>query len=293
MSENEAFLSRILVFPVKALDALELEQARVLSSGALEHDRTWGLFDSSGKFVNGKRYAAVHRLRSHFDLKERVLTLRDENGRGLGSRTFSVDQDGEALESWLRDYFGFPVSFRKNTDVGFPDDTDSPGPTIIGLATHAEIGRWFGLPVEQVRARFRTNIEIGGVPPFWEDRLFGPAGTTVRFRIGDAVFEGINPCQRCIVPPRDPLTGTLDDTFVRRFTDLRSRTLPSWSTRERFNHFYRVAINTRPYGDQGGQLLRLGDRVEILDAPPTGGAPPVRSGTNGLPDSGPLQNFPG
>ena len=99
MSENEAFLSRILVFPVKALDALELEQARVLSSGALEHDRTWGLFDSSGKFVNGKRYAAVHRLRSHFDLKERVLTLRDENGRGLGSRTFSVDQDGEALES--------------------------------------------------------------------------------------------------------------------------------------------------------------------------------------------------
>jgi ferredoxin-NADP reductase/uncharacterized protein YcbX len=284
MSENEAFLSRILVFPIKALDALELEQARVLPSGALKHDRTWGLFDSSGKFINGKRYAAVHRLRSHFDLKERTLTLRDENGRGLGSRTFPVDQDVDALEHWLQDYFGFPVSFRKDSDVGFPDDTDSPGPTIISIETLAEIGRWFGLPVEQVRARFRTNIEIGGVPPFWEDRLFGPAGTTVRFRIGNAVFEGINPCQRCIVPPRDPLTGTLDDTFVRRFTDLRSRTLPSWSTRERFNHFYRVAINTRPHGDQSGQLLRLGDRVEILDAPPTGGARPVRSGTGGLTD---------
>lgn len=278
MSKNEAFLSRILVFPVKALDAVEVEQARVLPSGALENDRTWGLFDANGKFVNGKRYAAVHRLRSRFDLKERALTLRDESGRGLGSRTFSVDLDRDCLESWLQDYFGFPVTFRQNTDLGFPDDTDSPGPTLISLATLAEIGRWFGLPIEQVRARFRTNIELDGVPPFWEDRLFGPAGTTVRFGIGDAYFEGINPCQRCVVPPRDPLTGVLDDTFVRRFTELRKTTLPSWSTRERFNHFYRVAINTRPHGDQGGKALLVGDQVEILDVP-SGGAAPVRSST--------------
>jgi uncharacterized protein YcbX len=263
MSELEAFLSRILVFPIKSLAAIETAQARVLSRGALEHDRTWGLFDAGGKFVNGKRCAAVHRLRSCVDLEEQSVTLRDENGRGLGSRTFSLDQD-DLLEGWLAEYFGFPVSFRKNTELGFPDDTASPGPTIISLATLVEIGRWFDLPVEEVRARFRTNIEIGGVPAFWEDRLFGAAGTIVRFRIGEAVFEGVNPCQRCIVPPRNPLTGVLDETFVRRFTELRNETLPSWSTRERFNHFYRVAINTRPYGEQGGKWLRVGDRIEIL-----------------------------
>jgi uncharacterized protein YcbX len=263
MSENEAFLSRILIFPIKSLDAVEVAQARVLASGALEHDRTWGFFDASGKFVNGKRYAAVHRLRSQVDLEARTVTLRDENGRGLGSRTFSLDQEGDCLESWLRQYFGFPVAVQKNADLGFPDDTESPGPTIISVATLAEIGRWFNLPIEEVRARFRTNIEIAGVPAFWEDRLFGAAGTVVRFRLGDVVFDGINPCQRCIVPPRNPLTGVLDDTFVRRFTELRNRTLPSWSARERFNHFYRVAINTRPHGDQGGKLLRVGDRIEI------------------------------
>jgi ferredoxin-NADP reductase/uncharacterized protein YcbX len=268
MSENEAFLSRILIFPIKSLDAVEIAQARVLSSGALEHDRTWGFFDSSGKFVNGKRCAAVHRLRAHFDLEVPAVTLRDENGRGLGNRTFFLDDDGDVIEKWLNDYFGFPVSFRKNTDLGFPDDTESPGPTFISAATLAEIGRWFDLPIEEVRARFRTNIEIGGVPAFWEDRLFTAAGSTVRFRIGDVIFEGINPCQRCVVPPRNPLTGALDDTFVRRFTELRSRTLPLWSTRERFNHFYRVAINTRPHGDQAGKWLRVGDRIEISDAPP-------------------------
>jgi MOSC domain-containing protein len=266
MSKREPFLSRILTFPIKSLDPIELLQARILSSGALEHDRTWALFEVNGKFVNGKRHAAVHRLRSNTDMEARTVTLDDENGRGLGSGRFSID-DVDELEDWLRAYFGFPVAFRTNGDVGFPDDMDSPGPTIISVATLAEIGRWFGLKIDDVRRRFRTNIEIDGVPPFWEDRLFGAPGTTVKFCIGDVIFEGINPCQRCVVPPRGPVTGESDDTFVRRFTELRARTLPAWSTRERFNHFYRVAINTRTHGDQGGKILHVGDRVEILDAP--------------------------
>ncbi len=264
MSKREPFLSRILTFPIKSLDPVELRQARILSSGALEYDRTWALFEENGKFVNGKRHAAVHCLRSDIDMETRAITLDDENGRGLGSERFSID-DVDKLEGWLGTYFGFPVAFRKNCEIGFPDDTDSPGPTIISVATLAEIGRWFGLKIDDVRRRFRTNIEIDGVPPFWEDRLFGAPGTTVKFCIGDVIFEGINPCQRCVVPPRDPLTGESDDTFVRRFTELRARTLPAWSTRERFNHFYRVAINTRTHGDQGGKILHVGDRVEILD----------------------------
>ena len=266
MSKREPFLSRILTFPIKSLDPVERRQARVLSSGALEHDRTWALFEGNGKFVNGKRHAAVHRLRSHTDMGARTVTLDDENGRGLSSGRFSID-DVDELEAWLRAYFGFPVAFRTNGDVGFPDDMDLPGPTIISVATLAEIGRWFGLKIDDVRRRFRTNIEIDGVPAFWEDRLFGALGTTVKFCIGDVIFEGINPCQRCVVPPRDPVTGESDDTFVRRFTELRARTLPAWSTRERFNHFYRVAINTRTHGDQGGKILHVGDRVEILDVP--------------------------
>ena len=176
----------------------------ILSSGALEHDRTWALFEGNGKFVNGKRHAAVHRLRSHTDMEARAVTLDDENGRGLGSERFSID-DVDELEDWLRAYFGSPSRFGRMAMSAFPDDMDSPGPTIISVATLAEIGRWFGLKIDDVRRRFRTNIEIDGVPPFWEDRLFGAPGTTVKFCIGDVIFEGINPCQRCVVPPRDPV----------------------------------------------------------------------------------------
>ena len=59
-----------------------------------------------------------------------------------------------------------------------------------------------------MRMRFRANLEIGEVPAFWEDRLYGESGTTVRFTVGAVCLEGTNPCQRCVVPTRDPLTGT-------------------------------------------------------------------------------------
>ena len=267
MSQPVPFLSRITVFPIKSLDGVELESAPLLPSGALAHDRTWALFDAGGGFVNGKRCAAVHRLRSAIDVGARRATLHDAADPAAAPQVFDLDGDRGPIEAWLRRYFGFPVDLRRNDDLGFPDDTDSPGPTVISVATLQEIGRWFGLPIDSVRGRLRTNLEIDGVPPFWEDRLFGPAGTVVRFRVGAVGFEGINPCQRCVVPARDPMTGANDDTFVRRFTERRSQTFPEWSTRARFNHAYRVAINTRLSAGGPARMIRVGDPIEILDAP--------------------------
>lgn len=265
MTEPSPSISRIVVFSVKSLDPAEVQHARVLRSGALDGDRRWGIFDVEGRCVNGKRHAAVYRLRSHFDADARTLALTDESSRGLPRMAFSMGNEQAGLEEWLCAYFGFAVHLRADTEVGYPDDTHSPGPTIISVATLEEIGRWFGLPLDQVRARFRTNIEISGVPPFWEDCLFGQSGKGVRFRLGDVTFEGINPCQRCVVPARDPVTGELDGDFARRFNELRERTLPGWSARERFNHFYRVAVNTRLHESRGAPELRVGDRLDIVE----------------------------
>jgi ferredoxin-NADP reductase/uncharacterized protein YcbX len=261
------FVSRILIYPVKSLDPHRVTESKVLPSGALEHDRTFAMFDAAGNFVNGKRHAAVHRIRSQMNFELQTLTLRDEAERGPSSHTFHIYDERTALNVWLSEFFGVAVELREDKERGFPDDLDSPGPTIVGTGTLEEIGTWFGLSVEQIRARLRTNIEIDGVPPFWEDRLFGRAGTIVRFRLGETHLQGINPCQRCVVPPRDPSTGELDPSFVRRFTELRSRTLPAWSHRERFNHFYRVAINSRIDGAQAKCVIRDGDQVEIIDPP--------------------------
>lgn len=256
-------LARVRIFPVKSLDALELRDARVLRSGALEHDRRWALFDSKGGYINGKRYKAIHRLRSSTRPPERMLSLKI--GTAPDEAKFEIDRDSKDLERWLEGYFGTPVEIREDVEVGFPDDPESPGPTVVSGASLREVGKWFGLPVDEVRERFRANIEIDGVPPFWEDRLFGAAGSEVAFRIGKVVFAGINPCQRCVVPPRDSRTGENDETFVRRFRELRERTLPEWAERSQFNHFYRLAVNTRLDSLSAGDVIRVGDEVEILD----------------------------
>ncbi|NDC55027.1 MAG: molybdenum cofactor biosysynthesis protein, partial [Planctomycetia bacterium] len=48
-------LDRITLYPVKSLDGIDVETARVLPSGALEHDRRWRLVDLDGRVVNAKR----------------------------------------------------------------------------------------------------------------------------------------------------------------------------------------------------------------------------------------------
>jgi len=125
----------------------------------------------------------------------------------------------------------------------FPDDTIANGPTIVSTASLQAVCEWFpSLTLDEVRLRFRTALEIDGVPAFWEDQLFGedePASSASKS--AKSIFEAANPCARCPVPPRDPFTGISLDGFQKRFTQQRESTLPSWSPRARFDHFYRFA----------------------------------------------------
>ncbi|MGH8563795.1 MAG: MOSC domain-containing protein [Gammaproteobacteria bacterium] len=91
------------------------------------------------------------------------------------------------------------------------------------------------------------------------------SGTTVRFTVGAVRFEGTNPCQRCVVPTRDPLTGTEDRGFQKTLAARRAETLPAWAPRSRFNHFYRLAVNMRIPPSEAGKPILVGDPVEITD----------------------------
>jgi len=118
------------------------------------------------------------------------------------------------------------------------------------------------LTAGDVRLRFRTTLEIDDVPAFWEDQLFGEEErSAVRFRIGEVNFEGSNPCARCAVPPRNPHTGGDITGFQKRFSELRRANLPPWSPKGRFDHFYRLATNTRVAPSESGKILRVGDPV--------------------------------
>jgi uncharacterized protein len=251
-------VDRLEIFPIKSLDGCQVDQANITHGGALEFDRRWALVDDQGKFVNAKRYAQIHAIRSNFDLSTLQLDL---NAPGMPAVKLAIDDP--ALSDWFSKYFGLPIHIQENTVIGFSDDTDSPGPTIISTASLQEIASWYpNLSVPEIRRRLRTNIEITGVPAFWEDQLF--TNNPQDFSIGNILFQGINPCQRCIVPTRNATTGGIDAGFQKTFGQRRAATLPAEVDRSRFDHFYRVAVNTRLPASATGQTIQIGDSIQLI-----------------------------
>jgi uncharacterized protein YcbX len=258
-----ALLARIRIYPIKSLDGLEVQQAEILPSGALRHDRRYAVVDEQGKFINGKRTPLVHRVRARFNLDRESAQLQCGGETGGGHLNGSRDELAAALSRWVEQ----PVRIVEDRESGFPDDRESPGPTVVSTPTLRTVAEWFpGLAEEEVRRRFRANLELDGVsagelPAFWEDRLYSHAGEAIRFRIGSVVLAGTNPCQRCIVPTRDATTGETWLRFVKAFAARREEALPAWAERSRFDHFYRLAVNTRVVASG---MIRVGDTMEVL-----------------------------
>ena len=244
-------VSVIQIHPVKGFDAVNRSEARVLASGALEFDRRWALVDARGRFVNGKNWSAIHRIRTAFDLSRREMAV--------DGRSFSLDRQGADIARWFSEQLGETMEWREDAELGFPDDTDSPGPTVVSEASLAAVAGWFGVAIEQARRRFRANLEFAGAEPFWEDRLYGAP-----FQLGAAELQAINPCARCVVPSRDPLTGEQDTGFQKRFVELRKNLLPLWANPAYLDHYYRFAVNTRANPRNAGKMIRIGDKLEPI-----------------------------
>ena len=254
------YLNKIVIYPIKSLDGVSVDQATILSGGPLQHDREFAIVDEHHQVVNGKRTAKIHGIRSTFDLAARTITVRTEGTTDAAS--FHLDHDRPLLNQWFSQYFGFPVRLIQDSQAGFPDDTLSPGPTIVSTPTLELLTSWLPeLSLEELRRRFRTNLEVTDVEPFWEDQLFGAIDTTVPFQIGDVQLEGVNPCQRCVVPTRNTLTGEPTSGFQKTLAAKRQETLPNWTDRSHFNHFFRLAVNTRPASAQTGKTLQVGNPV--------------------------------
>jgi uncharacterized protein YcbX len=255
-------LNRIDIFPIKSLDGVSVASVRINSAGMLQHDRAYAIVDSSGAYVNGKRTNRVHLIRTTFadDYREAAFWIQGETHK----QSFVLNESAR-INRWLSDFFGFAVQLVWEPISGFVDDRTAPGPTITSEGSFQEIVRWFPpLTLEGARRRFRSNLELGDVEPFWEDHLFGAPNELRPFRVGEISFLGHNPCQRCVVPSRDPETGIQPvPSFQKTLMALRKQTLPQWANAARFDHYYRFAVNTSIPLSEVGKLLRVGDAVHF------------------------------
>ena len=261
-----ARLERIRVYPIKGLDGIELEGARVLDGGTLAFDREFALFDGE-EVINGKRTPRVHDLRTDFDPERRTVTAETPAGE---SATFDLaDADErERAAAWFGDFFGANLEFRRDDDLGFVDRR-SMGPSVISTGTIEEIASWFeGMTTESARRRLRANVEVSGVPPFWEDRFVGEGSPG--FEVGGVRFEGVTPCGRCVVPERDPETGESIEGFRERFVEHRREGFPEWADPDAFEHFYTAMLIARVPDGCRGQSITVGDPVRVSESPHDG-----------------------
>jgi uncharacterized protein YcbX len=260
---------------VKSLDGIDRQRAELLPDGGLETDREFALFDADDTYVNGKRERAIHGVRSTVDPGAETLSV---DAPGMESATFDLSGDEHAaIAEWFEAYLGYPVELRRDRTGGFPDDTTLSGPTVISTATIREVASWFDdITTDGMRRRLRANVEIGAdeaagedpLPPFWEDRLYAGHGESVAFTVGGVEFRGVNPCQRCVVPMRDPDTGEATPGFRERFVERREATLPEWADGDRFDHFFRLMVNTVVPESSVGAEIAVGDAVEIRGVEP-------------------------
>jgi hypothetical protein len=254
-----AHLAHLRIYPVKGLDGQAVEEATVRDGGTLAGDREFALVDPEGETVNAKQSGRLQALRTEFDRSTGELRVETPAGQRLG---FDLDSGTGRAGEWFSEFLDRQVRLEQDRSVGFVDRRGM-GPSVISTATLEAVASWFdGVTVEGARRRLRANVEVGGVPAFWEDRFVGEGAPA--FSAGGVRFEGVTPCARCIVPARDPDTGQPLEGFREQFLRRRQETFPEWADREAFDHLYTLMIITRiPESDRGGSL-EVGDAVERL-----------------------------
>ena len=278
---TDATLTHISVYPVKGLDAVDLDRVGITPGGGLADDRVYGMYDDEGH-INGRRTAAIHAIEASFDRDAGTVDL---SAPGRPARTFDVEDDRAALESWLGEHLDLDVTLRGGGGGGHSDraifgDGSGTGPTIVSEATLREIASWYdGIEPAEMRRRLRPNLVVEGVEAFWEERLLDSferavyaeepdddTGEFPRVRIGDAVLEGVEPIPRCAVPTHDPDTGEAYDGFRETFIEQRGETMPPWSGEETIaGNLYTATVGMRiPEAERDAELA-VGDSVELLD----------------------------
>jgi uncharacterized protein YcbX len=263
-----ATLSHIAVYPVKALDPVSRDSVDITDVGGLDNDRAYAMRDADGEYVNGKRTDAVHRIRSDIDLDTKQVTLRTE-GDKTGAQ-FHLDEDREAIESWLSEQVDIAVELEVSVGGSLTDgvvygDESKTGPTLVSQATLAEVASWYDeMSSEGIRRRVRPNLVVEGVPAFWEEKLFTGAGA---IRIGDVTLRDARPIPRCVVPTRDPETGREHEEFRETFIEKRAETLPEWTDEDDLDgNLYSLTAGLKISESERDGVFQVGDDVQLLNS---------------------------
>ena len=193
-------VSQLWRYPVKSLRGESVQRAS-FEAGGIAFDRRYVVLDPNpmrqGKPLTGR-------------LDKRLLAYSSfVDGEGVRVRTPSGRECGVEEQAWLDELareIGSPVVLERS-DGPIHDDADV---LVVSASSIAALAGEYGAHVD--RLRFRPNIVLDGIDlkPFAENAWEGKT-----FAVGEALFEAVHTCGRCVMTTIDPETLDMDPKFLR------------------------------------------------------------------------------
>jgi len=231
-------LASIHVYPVKSLGGFAVDEARLTDRG-LQHDRRWMLVNEQGIFMTQRELGTMACLHcSPLPDGFRVTDLRSGNTLDLpwslaeGERhEVSVWSDalsalhGEAAwDAWFSERLErrvrlvyMPNASERRTDEGnakgLTSLSDAFPYLVVSQASLDELNSRLATPIGM--ERFRPNLVVSGGAAFQEDAW-------AEVLIGEARFQLVKPCARCVVITTNQQNGERGKEPLRTLATYRS-----------------------------------------------------------------------
>jgi uncharacterized protein YcbX len=242
-------------FPVKGLTAEALDAAEVEEGGAIPWDRAFALaqgdapFDPAhpewlpkDNFMCLKRNARIALLRSHFEPRSGVLTIRAPGGAIVAENVLTA-AGRERIGAFLIDFLGEEARGRPrfhHVPGHTFGDQRVPVVSLISLTSIRDYESRVG--ARRHRRRFRANVWFSGAAPWAELDWVGK-----ELQLGGAKLRVMKRIARC------PATEVNPETAER---DLR----PVEELRRLYGH---VDLGIHAQVIEGGRFA-VGDAIEVL-----------------------------
>ena len=262
-------IASIHVYPLKSCAPSTVEEAFVEHRG-LRHDRRWLAVDAKGKFLTAREFPRLTLIRATLhaqglqldapgmpstlvrfpeaDSVRSAVTIWDDTVAALSAHDDATAWISEFLRADCRlVYMDDACARSTDADYAKPGDEVSfaDGYPLLLLSTSAigHLNTRLANPVSPLR--FRPNILVAGTEPHAEDGW-------KRIRIGEAEFDLVKLCIRCVLTTVDFRTGERDPSGEPLRTLVQYRRTPKG-----------VAFGQNLTPRRLGRI-RVGDAVEIL-----------------------------
>jgi len=219
----QPIVNELSIYPIKSIQGIKLTESIAEFSG-LTNDRKYLVVDKNGECVTGRKHPLITLINATIRPDNTLeLTHPDQSDsliihhREFTHKRMTVDvwetkidalMCGSQYDTWISEILEEPVTLvyfddksnrvtnrRPDMPVTFADSYPF---LITSLASLQALND--RCPETMTMERFRSNIIVEQCEAFAED-------TWQKIKIGDAVFEAVKPCVRCIFTTLEPSTA--------------------------------------------------------------------------------------